>query len=156
PAAAQEAAPEQSDRPRLEWTLPKGWEERPASAMRVASFAVNGEDAQAAEISVIPLPTVAGHELDLVNMWRGQVQLPPATQEQIALQGEAVAIGDNPKGKLFEMVSPQPFGERKTPLRLLVAMVDQQGTSWFFKMIGDDAVVQEQKPALIDFLKSIK
>src|SRR5215471_9484636 len=41
PAAAQEAAPEQqaqSDRPRLEWTLPNGWEERPASAMRVASF----------------------------------------------------------------------------------------------------------------------
>src|SRR5436190_21568190 len=155
-ATAQAGAEPSSTMPRLQWTTPKGWEEHAGSAMRVASFTMAGKSGQSAEVSIIPLPTVAGHELDLVNMWRGQVQLPPAYQEEIALQGEAVAIGDNPKGKLFEMVSPQPVGERKTLMRLLVATVDQQGTSWFFKMIGDDALVQEHKLALLEFLKSVK
>jgi len=141
--------------PRLQWTLPSGWEERAASAMRVASFAVAGKDKQSAEVSVIPLPTVAGHDLDLVNMWRSQVQLAAITQEEQSKQGEAVII-DGGEGKLFDMVSEKPVAERTSPLRLLVAMLSKEGTSWFFKMTGDDLLVRQQKPVFLEFLKSIK
>jgi hypothetical protein len=44
--------------------------------MRVASFRVTGKDGKQADVSVIPLPGLAGSDLDNVNRWRGQVGLP--------------------------------------------------------------------------------
>ena len=140
--------------PRIEWTLPAGWEERQASSMRVASFAVN-QGGQKAEVSVIPLPAAAGQEADLVNMWRGQVGLAAATPEEIVKQGEEVRVGAE-AGKLFDMAAEKSANDTNAALRVLVAMVIKDDNRWFFKMTGHEALVREQKPAFVEFLKSIK
>jgi hypothetical protein len=76
--------------------------------------------------------------------------VPAATNQQT----ERITVGAEP-GKLFELVSEEPLIDGKARARILVAMVTRGPTSWFFKMTGEDAFVQEQKPVFAEFLKSI-
>jgi len=153
---AEMAAQEQSPAvlPQLTWTLPDGWQEKPPSEMRVASFAVPGKDGQSADVSVIPLPGVSGRDLDLVNLWRSQVNLAPIGEAEMAKQTEPVAIGSD-QGKLFDLVSTEPMIDGKFQMRIVVAMLTKNGTGWFFKMTGEDSLVRGQKPVFVQFLKSI-
>ncbi len=140
-------------RARPAWTLPEGWQEiPPASQMRVANFIAVSKTGQTNDISVIPMASGAS-EADLVLMWRQQLQLPmdgPGGGQDSA----PVAIGAD-QGKLFDLVSEQPIVDGKSRARMLVAMLPRGGTTWFFKMTGEDAFVREQKPAFLQFLKSI-
>lgn len=132
-------------RPQLKWTLPAGWQEKTASEMRVGSFTVPGKDGQTADVSIIPLPTMGpGMELNNLNMWRAELQLPPATKAE----SEPVTIGPG-QGKLYEIA------DGKTPGRIMVAVLDHDGTSFYFKMRGEDSAVRDQKPAFLQFLKSV-
>lgn len=139
--------------PRIQYSLPAGWEERPASAMRSASFSIPGKDGQAVDVSVIPLPTT-GQEVELVNMWRAQMQLPSVGESEAANLAQAVTIGGE-TGRLFEMASESPLLDDKLHGRMLVAVLTRGATSWFFKMAGEDSLVNEQKPAFVEFLKSV-
>jgi hypothetical protein len=154
PPPVQLAAPEQNSQtqqqpPQLQWTLPDGWQEKTAGQMRVASFLVTGTNGETADVGVIPLPA-SGQEIQLVNMWRDQLQLPAATNDT----AEAVAIGSD-SGKLFDIASDALLIDGKSRARILVAMLTSGGTSWFFKMTGEDSFVVSQKPAFLQFLKSV-
>jgi hypothetical protein len=46
--------------------------------------------------------------------------------------------------------------EDDQPRRILAAVLPLPGMAWFFKMTGDDALVLEQKPEFVAFLKSVK
>jgi hypothetical protein len=150
-SAEPAAAPAQAQ---LTWTLPAGWKEMPPGQMRAASFIAVGKSGLTNDISVIPLPK-GGPENDLVNMWRGQLKLAPLDAEAAGKQAEQVTIGSDP-GKLFDIVSTDPVIDGTLRGRILVAMTAHGPMSWFFKMTGEDASVREQKPAFIEFLKSIK
>lgn len=144
--------PDATTLPQLHYQLPEGWKEKPLSEMRVASFAIPGPDGQAADVSAIPLPIV-GRDMELVNLWRSQVQLPPTSDPTAVQQAEPVDIGGE-QGRLFEYVSEQPM-MGKSRQRILVAMLTRGEMSWFFKMSGEDAFVSSQKAKFIQFLKSI-
>jgi hypothetical protein len=138
--------------PQIEYRLPAGWTERPASQMRAASFAVAGNEGQTADVSVIPLPGLGGRELENVNRWRGQVGLPPITPAELGSQAEKVEIAGE-SASLFDLTGTAEGSSKKA--RILAAMLDHNGMTWFFKMIGDDALVAAQKTAFVEFLKSV-
>jgi hypothetical protein len=159
PVATPEAAqpemgtpPAPMSLPSLKYQLPKGWQEKPPTEMRVASFTAPGPNGQSADVSVIPLPIV-GRDLELVNMWRSRVQLPATSDPDAAKKFEPVAIGAE-QGRLFDFVSEQPI-MGKSRQRILVAMLTRGTMSWFFKMTGEDACVTSQKEKFLQFLKSI-
>ncbi len=152
-AAPQMALPTATAIPKLNYQLPAGWQEKPPAEMRVASFIVPGPDGQSADVSVIPLD-VQGHDLELINMWRSQVQLPITTDADAVKQAEPVTIGTE-QGRMFNFASEQPIGGNSRQ-RIIVAMMATGGRSWFFKMAGDDALVASQKPVFVDFLKSVR
>lgn len=145
--------------PRITWEkLPDGWQENPAPGpMRAASFLVRGAgpDAEAmAEFAAIPMTGLEGMDLELVNMWRGQVKLPAVTEaESKQLATEVVIAGE--KGRLYDMGSTEPVLEGGRKGRIVVAMLAREGTSWFFKLAGEDEVVAGARPAMVEFLKSI-
>lgn len=138
--------------PQLKYELPQGWQEKSPGEMRVASFTAPGPNGQSADIGVVPLPVV-GRDLELVNMWRSQVQLPATSDPNAVNQAEPVAIGGEP-GRLFGFVSDQPM-TGKSRQRIFVAMLTRGDMSWFFKMAGEDAFVASQKEKFIQFLKSV-
>src|SRR5437899_2426063 len=80
-------------------SLPNGWEEAPIGQMRVASFQIKGSDGKSADVSVIP--GVAGSDLANVNRWRGQVNLAPVQEGELAKLAQPVEIGSE-KGELYD------------------------------------------------------
>ena len=121
--------------------------------MRVASFRIKGQGTKQADVSVIPLPGMAGGDINNVNRWRSQVGLAPVTQEQLAKLVEEVEIAGS-KTSLYDQAGVNPAEGEKS--RILGTILHRDETAWFFKMTGDDELVAQQKPAFVDFLKSVR
>ena len=138
--------------PKVSWKLPTGWVEKTPSDMRVGSFTVSGPGGDEADVSIIPLPGVGG-VLENVNRWRGLVSLSPISSEQLDSQTEKALIGET-TGVLVDVNGTDPKTQK--PTGILAAMVPQGETSWFFKMSGPDKFVAAQKPAFLEFLRSIR
>jgi hypothetical protein len=118
--------------------------------MRVGSFKVN-KDGQQADVSIIPL--AGGNELDNVNRWRNQLGLPPIEASALAAAGEKVTIAGS-TASLYDLAGSDP--QSKQPTRILAAMLPLQGSTWFFKMIGPDGLVESQKTQFKAFLRSVR
>ncbi|HEY5296699.1 MAG TPA: hypothetical protein VIK59_02120 [Verrucomicrobiae bacterium] len=143
----------ENTQPQLRFVLPGGWRQIAPSQMRVASFSVTNANGQTADVGVIPLP--AGEdELALVNMWRGEMQLPALTNANVAPASATISVGNDP-AKLFDLASAQPLMGGKFRERILVAELTRGATSWFFKMTGEDSLVASQKENFLNFLKSV-
>ena len=153
PAADSGSMPAPTETPasRLKYTLPDGWQEAAPGEMRVASFLVTNSAGRPADVGVIPMPTT-GQEIQLVNMWRQQMQLPAATNEPPA---EIVSVGGDDSAKLFDIASDANLVDGKARARILVAVSTHDSMSWFFKMVGEESFVEAQKPVFKQFLKSV-
>ncbi|MGO8930761.1 MAG: hypothetical protein ACLQU3_28210 [Limisphaerales bacterium] len=154
PAAMPPGHPDTSGSapPALQYKLPAEWQEVAPGQMRAASFRVPGKDGKQADVSVIPLPGLAGSDLDNVNRWRGQVGLPGVSEAELATLAQPVEIAGQ-SAKLYEQAGANPGSGEKS--RILAAITRRAGVAWFFKMTGEDGLVAEQKPAFIEFLKSV-
>ena len=135
----------------LSWTAPVRWQTKPAGAMRKGSYSIPGADGSVADLSITAFPGDVGGESANVNRWRGQLQLGPLPDDQIAaaitrFDENGLKIG------LVELAS----GAGSAPTRLLGAMVPFGGATWFFKLLGPDATVAAEKPAFLNFLKTLK
>lgn len=138
--------------PNITFTKPEGWTESGPGDMRVLGFNITGPDGTRAQVAVTPLADMAGKEPFIVNMWRQQVGLGELSPEDAAKELTPVDVGGNP-GKLFEIAGKSPEG---TAIRIATVMASRGGTSWFYKLQGDDALVVAQKPQFIAFLKTVK
>ena len=138
--------------PQLTWKTPAGWTEVPPSEMRVASFKVAGADGKQADVSVIPLPGMAGTDAANVNRWRGQVGLSVVTDDELQKAAENVEAGGQP-AQLYDIAGTNPDGGGAE--RILGVIQHRDGMAWFYKMTGDADLVEQQKPAFVEFLKSL-
>jgi hypothetical protein len=77
------------------WSLPKGWQQEPASGMRLATIKLDPDD-RSLEMSVIPLAMRGGdvteYVLSNVNRWRGQVGEPEIDARQLASETTRVDL----------------------------------------------------------------
>jgi hypothetical protein len=138
-------------RPATATKAPSGWLEAPLGQMRVASYRVKGKDGKMADISVVPLAGAAGSDIDNVNRWHGQLGLAPISEAEFGKLGEKVQVGGE-EGKLYDMAGQNAGSGDKN--RMIAAIVRRPDGAWFFKIVGDDALVAEQKAAFVDYLKS--
>jgi len=143
-----------AEKPSLTWTLPSGWQQRPAEQMRLASFSAVTKDGREADVAVIALPGMEGKDGQIINMWREQVKLPPGDDAALAAKWEKVSIGSK-EGKLFEVIGTEPVIDNKFPEHILVAVLSEGGVNWYFKMAGPDQTVRDERPAFLEFLKSV-
>ncbi len=152
PALAQKPPSEQEAK-LIDWTLPAGWVDKGTSRMRAGSFSVEGPNGQSADVSVIPLSSWAGQELNNLNRWRAQVGLQPISAEELPGNTAIIEIA-GARGQFFEVAGTDTEeGKRK---RILAAVLPRPDFAWSFKMFGDDALVLAQKPAFMGFLKSVR
>ena len=134
------------------WTTPPGWTSVPPSEMRVASFKIAGKNGQTADVSVVPLPGMAGGDFANVNRWRGQVGLQDAPDDVLQNSAENVETGGQ-TAQLYDVAGKSPTSGQ--PTGILGVIQHRDGTTWFVKMTGDAALVEQQKPAFVTFLKSL-
>jgi hypothetical protein len=150
-SSATPTPPDSAPQASLTWTAPADWQAKPLGAMRIGSFTVSS-DAGNADISIISFPGEAGGLLPNINRWRGQLGLAPLAETDLA--GATTAL-DGAGGLHFTVVdlSGQAAG---APARMLGAILSFEGQTYFFKLTGPDALVTSEKPAFLDFLKTVK
>jgi hypothetical protein len=151
PGASLSTASE-STLPQLTWKTPEGWTEVPPTEMRVASFKVTGANGKQADVSVVPLPGMPGSDDANVNRWRGQVGLSPVSSEELKKSAENVEAGGQP-AQLYDIAGKNPGSG--DDMRILGVIQHRADAVWFFKMTGDANLVEQQKPAFVEFLKSL-
>jgi len=152
-SAAPGLAASGSARPQLTWPTPEGWTEVPPGEMRVASFKIQGQNGKQADVSVIPLPGLPGSDEANVNRWRGQVGLSPASPDELKKSAENVEAGGQP-AQLYDIAGQNP--DNGEAARILGVIQHRTDAVWFFKMTGDADLAEQQKPAFVAFLKSVK
>lgn len=128
----------------VNWTLPADWTAEPASGMRVATIHPGNASTQ---IIVSKFGGGAGGLAMNVTRWRNQVGLPPVEEPDA---GVSMTVGGAPC-TLHDYVGPASGGSR-----LIVASIDVNGTTWFFKLIGPTDAVASQKAAFESFLGTLK
>jgi hypothetical protein len=136
--------------PSLGWTAPAAWQPKAGSAMRKGSYTVVGEGGAAADLAITAFPGDVGGEIANVNRWRGQVGLAPLADAEAAAALTRLDV-NGLKIAVVECAPAETGGAR-----LLGAMIPFSGSTWFFKLLGPDAVVAGAKPAFLEFLKTIR
>jgi len=134
----------------LSWTAPTRWRVKPPTPMRKGSFAVPGLSGGEADFSITAFPGDVGGELANVNRWRGQVHMAPLAEADLASAVQRVEANGLQFG-VVDLAEAKPNGQR-----ILGAFVAHDGATWFFKLIGPDAVVAAAKPEFLAFLQTVK
>jgi hypothetical protein len=129
------------------FTAPPEWEATAPGMMQAMRFVVSeGADAARQEVEISVSPAM-GNLLANINRWRGQVKLEPIDENQLA-KDVADATIDGKPGKATRIVGPSET--------IQGAMVDVAGTTWFFKLRGDNALADRERKRFDEFVKSVK
>ncbi len=161
PAVGPSAGAARQDEPvageaKVPWTIPGGWTEKPtAGGMRLASYGVSAPDGRAVDISVVALGEQAGTELDNVNRWRRELELPPIEEAQLGSVRTPVKVGRAP-AFLYDQTSSAAVIDGKHKKRTLAAILPAGGMTVFFKAMGEAALVEQEKARYIEWLASVK
>ena len=135
----------------LTWSAPARWQAKPASSMRRGSYTLSGEGTATADLAITAFTGDVGGESANVNRWRGQLALTPLPAAEATAALTRLSVGD-----LKLAVVDLSGTANGQPARLLGAMVPFGGATWFFKLIGPDALVAQEKPAFLAFLQTVQ
>ena len=136
--------PDNSGQPKLKYTLPEGWKEKPLTQLRVASFEIS-ENGKTADVSVIPLGAMSGGDAANVNRWRGQVGQAPLDEDALTKLAEKVEVADQP-ADLYDLAGTSPgSGDAE---RIIGTILHSDTATWYFKMSGDANLAEKQKGQL--------
>ena len=135
----------------LSWTAPAHWESKGAAGMRKGTITIPGEGGASAELAITAFPGDVGGDVANVNRWRGQIQLPPQSPDEVMRSIQRIEANGLKIG-VVEMAN----SAGANPTRVLGAMVPFEGSTWFFKVTGPDALVAKEKDAFLAYLRTIK
>jgi len=124
----------------IRWQVPADWTERKPGQFQTAVYEVTPE----VSMSVSSLPGDAGGAGANINRWRGQVGLEPdddATGEPVETEGGLLA-------SYVELIGPKDA--------ILAALVPIADATWFFKLTGPAAAVEEQRSAFVDLVRGLQ
>ena len=130
----------------VRWSVPKGWKSLPASGMRLATMIPPGPGK--AELTIVSLPGEVGGELANANRWRGQLGLGPIDERALAAGRRKTS---SPAGQVavYDFTS----GDKKS--RLVAGALSRGGTTWFIKLMGEEAAVAAALPGFEGLLESL-
>ena len=118
----------------------------------MAEFLLPGGSAPTA-VNVSKSPGDGGGLLANVNRWRSQLGLGPVAEADLPSQVQSL---DLPGGKASLADISGQDAETGQKARLLAAVVSRPGGTWFYKLMGDAPVVQQEKDAFLKFVQSVK
>jgi len=150
--AAGAAMPPATTALQITGSAPASWVVQPASAMRLASYQIKGENGASADVSVISLGGAAGGVLENVNRWLGQLGKPPVTEQEL---GPMTKHLTTPLGDV-SVVDLEGLPAGSDPAkdgRIVAGIVASGDQTLFFKMRGNAELTESRK---LEFLKWIE
>ncbi|MEI6350079.1 MAG: hypothetical protein WCP06_03115 [Verrucomicrobiota bacterium] len=123
--------------------------------MRLASFAVKGENATEADISLILLGAGAGGILDNVNRWQSQLGQPALSADELANKSKTLTT---PLGQMTVVdIQGLPQGaDPKKDGRIIAAMASKADMTVFFKLRGNAELVGAEKDDFLKWIGSVR
>jgi hypothetical protein len=128
------------------WTVPSDWKEVSGGQFLVAKFLINDG---AVTLNVSSSVGDGGGLAANVNRWRGQLGLAPVTE----VSAVPVQISAGKAGRVDMDGTDAQTGK---PAKLIGIVVTQAGRTWFYKLMGDPAVVQSQQAVFLQFVQGVK
>jgi hypothetical protein len=104
-------------------------------------------------VSVSMLAGQGGGVIANVNRWRGQLGLSPLSEEDFSKQAQTVDVMGG-QGTLVDMTGTD--AKTGKPARLIGVIAPQSDETWFYKLMGDEQVVAQQKDAFTKFIQTAK
>jgi len=105
-----------------------------------------------ADVSISKFGGAAGGLGPNVNRWRGQLGLPPLSEAEAEKSAEMVEVGGKKDSYLVDLKGTNMRTGK--PAHLVAVGVPRGGETWFYKLLGDDAVVSKEKDAFLKFVVS--
>ncbi|MDQ6632901.1 MAG: hypothetical protein M3Y82_14290 [Verrucomicrobiota bacterium] len=131
------------------WEIPTNWKPLPASEMVLKSFLVDGK----ANISISAFPGDVGGALMNVNRWRGQLQLEAVEESDLPKLTSSIGVLGG-KAMLADMKGIS--AKTGQPARLIAASVRRGEKTWFYKLMGDEKTVAQEKEAFLKFVQTVR
>jgi hypothetical protein len=152
-ASSRAPAAQASSAGKPNWQVPSGWQEVDAGQFLVAKFKLVGEGNAQAAVNVSMSAGDGGGLEANVNRWRGQLGLPAMASTELS---SAVQTLDIPGGKAMLIEMNGTDARTGQASRLVGAMVPKGTQTWFYKLMGDQAVVDREKKTFTHFLETAK
>lgn len=145
---AQNPVMTNDDRLQLKYVVPEGWQEQPASGIRLASFVVQAQDKTAS----VSISTSTGQVPAAVEMWLKQVGKTP-DEPQIAQIIQAATSG---KVRDLEYRCYRIGDESNPEMAIRVAVIPiKENENLYVKMTGASALIEAQSQAMDNFISTL-
>jgi hypothetical protein len=135
------------------WQVPSGWQEAAAGQFVLAKFMVPGQGNGQASVNVSMLQGDGGGLAANVNRWRNQLGLAPLEGADL---NQSITAVDTQGGKASFVELNGTDARTGQSSRLVGAIVPLGDRTWFYKLMGSAQVVEGQKAAFTDFVKTAK
>ena len=133
------------------WSVPSNWVETAPGAMLFKSFSITGDAGAGAAVTVSFFPGEVGGTLANINRWRGQMGLSPLEDDRL----EGIAEPLETAGGKGTLVDIDGTGG-KAGERLVAVIVPHGDNTWFYKLLGDKALVAKEKDSFVNFVKNVQ
>jgi hypothetical protein len=138
----------------VHWSMPEGWTRQAGDEFRFATLTDARTD-PALTVTVSKLPARAGTLLANVNRWRGQLALDPIDEAQLVEQAHPLE-GVSLPSVLVDLVMAEPEEEGgPEPMRMLAAVYETPGWTWFFKSTAPRSQMQAREAELLSIYRSV-
>ncbi len=133
----------------LTWDVPEPWVTLAASRMRIASFGLDAVPQERFDVSVTRFPGDVGGMLMNVNRWRQQIGLGPVDQ------GTLNSMIRHYDSEYFHLDIVN-LSDPSITMATVVAVLNHEGNSWFFKMTGETHLVSEQFDSFMQLVNTVR
>ncbi len=138
----------------LAFDTPEGWTESSGSSFRIASFQIELEGFDPGDFSITRFPGDAGGVFANVNRWRQQIGLPKWSESQVDANAKPVA--EDLQFSFFDLAPRTEEEKEKVEERILAAVMEHDGQSFFFKLRGEIFLVETQLNKFLQLLRSTR
>ncbi|HCR31469.1 MAG TPA: hypothetical protein DIV79_15800 [Opitutae bacterium] len=139
----------------LAFDTPEGWTESSGSSFRIASFQIDLEGFEPGDFSITRFPGDAGGIHANVNRWRQQIGLSNWSEKQVEERGREIAAGEL-KFALYDLAPRTEAEKENVQERILAAVMEHYGQSYFFKLRGEIFLVETQRNKFLQLLRSTR
>ena len=154
--ATSKAPPAPSAETEIVFDPPVGWIESVGSPLRVASYSIDKDGLPPADFSITTFPGDTGGTVANVNRWRRQIGLEPWTADQVAANRETLENEAGHTFDIFDLKAISASDPEENTDRILAAVLERDGRSWFFKLRGDALLLETQRSKFRSLLQSVR
>ena len=141
--------------PQFSDTPPAHWKKQTLSSMRLASYLVQGDGGVTVDVSFSILRQAPGGTLANVNRWRDQLGQPPIADAALKQASQTIKTSFG-EGLAVDIEGLPSGADAAKDGRLIGAIADNNGSTWFFKMRGNSALAASEKDNFIKWLGTVQ